>query len=442
MKTPAVVVRAEQDQEDAARTLREAQLIAAPVVDAAHHLLGVLTVDDAMRILAEVDEEDAALRSGSQALRRSYLVTSILELVRSRIGWLLILIVAATLTVNVLDFFEDTLAQVVKLALFVPLLIGTGGNAGSQSATTVVQAMAVGDVRTKDLPRVVGREVAAGSLLGLTLAGVGVLPAAWFAGWSIAGVVCLSLVTICILATAVGSLIPILARRVGVDPAVVSAPLISTVVDATGLVVYFLTAQLVLGIGGGRAPRARRHRSSGPMAPSSGNRISTFGHHAPQDIPTSAAGHGVRELARVVGGAAPSATNAISTATVLAATRGRARQQLSTSSAPRSTAPSPVSMSRWMCCSTVGLPRAPTMRSVPSMLSTSGSNSRSVDHASLDVAALVIGVFSSACVGAAPLLGLTCGPRACSGCCAAGPRASLATCSVSARPQPSPWVWS
>ncbi len=249
MAAPAVVVRADQDQEAAARTVREAQLIAAPVVDESSRLLGVLTVDDAMRILADVDEEDAARSSGSEPLRGSYLVASVPQLMRTRIGWLLILIVAATLTVNVLDHFEGTLAEVVTLALFVPLLIGTGGNAGAQSATTVVRAMAVGDVQPRDLPRVVAKEVSTGLLLGLTLAVAGILPAAWFAGWAIAAVVCLSLVAICVLATAVGSVTPLLARRAGIDPAVVSAPFISTVVDATGLIIYFVTAQVILGIG-------------------------------------------------------------------------------------------------------------------------------------------------------------------------------------------------
>ncbi|OFE18067.1 magnesium transporter [Humibacillus sp. DSM 29435] len=249
MKTPAVVMRADQHQEEAARAVREAQLIAAPVVDESGRLVGVLTVDDAMRILSDVDDEDAARSTGSSPLRRSYLATSVFDLMRSRIGWLLILIIAATLTVNVLDYFEDTLAEVVTLALFVPLLIGTGGNAGSQSATMVVRAMAVGDIQTRDLRRVVRREVSTGLMLGLTLAAFGLLPAAWFAGWSIALVVAVSLVTICVLATGVGSTIPLLARRFGFDPAVVSAPFISTVVDATGLIVYFVTARIVLGIG-------------------------------------------------------------------------------------------------------------------------------------------------------------------------------------------------
>jgi magnesium transporter len=248
MSSPAVSVPASQDQEVSARALRAARLIAAPVVDSAGRLVGVLTVDDAMRILSDAEHEDVARGAGSRPLHEAYPRTSVLELVRARIGWLLVLIIAATLTVNVLDYFEDTLAEVVTLALFVPLLIGTGGNAGAQSATTVVRAMAVGDVGGRDLPRVVLREVTTGLVLGLTLAVVGVVPAAFFADASIAAAVSLSLVVICVLATAVGSATPIVARQVGVDPAVVSAPLISTVVDATGLIVYFLIAQAVLGL--------------------------------------------------------------------------------------------------------------------------------------------------------------------------------------------------
>lgn len=248
MSKPAVVVGVDDDQETAARLVRRMQLIAAPVVDSAGRLVGVLTVDDAMRILTEADEEDVARVVGSERLRRSYLVTSVWDLVRSRIGWLLVLILAATLTVNVLDYFEDTLAEVVALALFVPLLIGTGGNVGAQSATTVVRAMAVGDVQPRDVSRVLGRELATGLLLGVSLGAVGFLPATLFVARPIALVVCLSLVVICVLAAGVGSLTPLVARRIGIDPAVVSAPFISTIVDATGLVVYFLAAKLVLGI--------------------------------------------------------------------------------------------------------------------------------------------------------------------------------------------------
>ncbi len=243
-----VMVRARDDQEDAARVVRDNGMIAVPVVDDEERLLGILTVDDAMRILAQEEAEDAARTGATAPLGRPYLSVGPFALVKARVGWLLILVAAATLTVNVLNHFEDALDQVVALALFVPLLIGTGGNAGSQSATTVVRALAMGEVRSGDFLRVLMREMSTGALLGVTLAGVGFFPAALFVGWAMAAVVAVTVISICILATSVGSLIPMIARWAGVDPAVVSAPFISTVVDATGLIVYFLVAQAILGI--------------------------------------------------------------------------------------------------------------------------------------------------------------------------------------------------
>jgi magnesium transporter len=248
MATPAVVFGTSEDQELAARAFAEAELIAAPVVGADGRLVGVLTVDDVMRILQEAGDEDLARGTATERLPRSYRVTSVFALTRARIGWLLVLILAATLTVTVLDHFQHLIDQVVVLALFVPLLIGTGGNAGAQSATTVVRALAVGDVHGSDHLRVFLKETGTGLVLGVLLAGVGFLPAAVFAGRSIAVVVCVALVAICVLATAVGSLTPMLARRLGIDPAVVSAPFISTIVDASGLIVYFLVASAVLGL--------------------------------------------------------------------------------------------------------------------------------------------------------------------------------------------------
>lgn len=243
-----ITVRAEEDQEVAARLVRDHGLVALPVVDDEGRLLGVFTVDDAMRVLEAEESEDIARSGATEPLRRPYLSADLLGLVRSRILWLLVLIAAATLTVNVLEFFEDTLAEVVTLALFVPLLIGTAGNTGAQAATTVVRAMAVGDVRFSDLPRVVGREAVVGVLLGGALAVAGFLPAAFVAGPRIAVVLALALVAVCTLATAAGSFTPMVARRIGLDPAVVSAPFITTFVDATGLIVYFLIARAVLGV--------------------------------------------------------------------------------------------------------------------------------------------------------------------------------------------------
>lgn len=243
-----VMVRALDDQEAAARVIRDNGMIAVPVVDAEDRLLGIFTVDDAMRVLEASEDEDAAWVGATAPLRRPYLSVGPLALVRGRVGWLLLLVAAASLTVNVLDHFQDLLDRVVALALFVPLLIGTGGNAGAQSATTIVRALAVGDVRPSDTLRVIFRELSAGLLLGLSLGAVGIVPAALFVGWDIAIVVVVSVIAVCVLATTVGALIPILARLVRVDPAVVSAPFISTVVDATGLVAYFLLAKMILGI--------------------------------------------------------------------------------------------------------------------------------------------------------------------------------------------------
>lgn len=243
-----VMVHARDDQEDAARVVRDNGMIAVPVVDDEDRLVGILTVDDAMRVLEQEEDEDAARTGATAPLGRPYLSVGPFALVRARIGWLLVLVAAATLTVNVLDHFQEALDQVVALALFVPLLIGTGGNAGSQAATTVVRAMAVGDVRPRDMLRVISREMATGLLLGITLAAVGIVPAALFVDWPMATVVAVTVVAVCVLATSAGAAIPLVARWAGVDPAVVSAPFISTVVDATGLIVYFLVAQAILGL--------------------------------------------------------------------------------------------------------------------------------------------------------------------------------------------------
>lgn len=247
MSEPTMVYASEH-QEEAANVVRDGGYVGVPVVDAEDRLLGILTVDDAMRVLEHEEDEDSALTGGSLPLRRPYLTVPIQGLVRSRIVWLLILVVAATLTVQVMSSYEDVLNEVVTLALFVPLLIGTGGNAGSQSATTVVRALAVGDVRPSDIARVVGKEVSTGALMGLSLGVIGFGPAVLFFGADIATVLAVTVTCVCILATAAGSAIPLVAKTIGVDPAVMSAPFISTFCDATGLIIYFTVAKIVLGL--------------------------------------------------------------------------------------------------------------------------------------------------------------------------------------------------
>jgi len=248
MDTDVFSARVDADQEVVARLVRDADLLALPIVDGEDRLVGIVTVDDAMEVLEEEETEDLARAGGAEPLGRPYMATSVLQIARSRVVWLLFLIVAATLTVNVLQLFEGTLDQVVALALFIPLVIGTGGNTGAQAATTVTRALAVGEVRFGDLGVVVLREARVGLLLGAMLGLLALGPAWLFAGKQIAIVVGLTLLAVCTLAAFVGSFLPLVARRVGVDPAVMSAPFITTLVDASGLVLYFLIARAVLGL--------------------------------------------------------------------------------------------------------------------------------------------------------------------------------------------------
>lgn len=248
MSTDVYWVRATDDQEVAARLINDANLAALVVLDSEDRLVGMITVDDAMRILEEEETEDQVRTGGSEPLRRPYLSVSLTHLATRRAMWLLILVAGATLTVNVLGYFEDTLAAFLPLALFVPLLIGTGGNTGAQATTVVIRAMSLGEVRFADLPLVVWREARVGVLLGGMLGVVGFLPVWFFFDAQMAVVVSATLVAVCTWATFAGSMLPMVADRVGVDPTVVSAPFIATLVDATGLIIYFIIARLVLGV--------------------------------------------------------------------------------------------------------------------------------------------------------------------------------------------------
>jgi magnesium transporter len=243
--TDVVALSPTDDQEVAARRILATEDLAFPVVDAQGTVVGVVTIDDAMEVLELEEAEDAALASGSSPLRRPYLAASLFRLARSRVTWLVAAAAAGVITVRVIDTFEAELEQVVALALFIPLLLGTGGNIGAQAATTVVRAMAVDDLRVHDLPQVLWREASVGVILGSLLAALAALPIAFVYEPKLALVVCMTLVSVCVIGTAAGSALPLAVGRLGGDPAVVSAPLITTLVDATGLLVYFTYAQLV-----------------------------------------------------------------------------------------------------------------------------------------------------------------------------------------------------
>ncbi|KAE8765822.1 magnesium transporter [Georgenia thermotolerans] len=245
---PPYAALATADAETAARRCADLKLLALLVVDEEGRLVGILTVDDALRILEDAESEDQARSAGSEPLRRPYLSTPVRTLVRSRVVWLLVLAVGATLTVQVLEVFEATLSQMVVLSVFIPLLIGTGGNTGNQAAATLTRALALDDVSPRDALRVVAREVRTGLSLGLILGGVGFAVTSLFYGASVGAVVGLTLLAICTLAATVGGVMPLVARTLHVDPAVFSNPFITTFVDATGLIIYFLIARVVLGL--------------------------------------------------------------------------------------------------------------------------------------------------------------------------------------------------
>ena len=247
MAPSTVRVRASADQETAARLLTDRNLLAIPVVDDDDHLIGIITEDDVADVIEAEATEDIERLGGSQPLNLPYRLASVPLLVRKRVGWLMLLFVAQGYTGTVLQSFETELAAVVALSFFIPLLIGTGGNVGSQTVTLVVRAMALGEVALRDIGWLVFKELRVGLVMGLVM-GVAAIGQAWFLGVSgdIATAVSIAVIAICIWAATVAAALPLILRRLGVDPAVVSAPLISTLVDGTGLIIYFEIARLVL----------------------------------------------------------------------------------------------------------------------------------------------------------------------------------------------------
>ncbi len=249
MNKEVISVTAETDQEDCAELMQRYDLLALPVVDENQILLGIITIDDLVDVLQDEASEDIQRLAGAEPLERAYLDTSIWRITRKRIGWLLLLFFTATLTGWVMDAYQAQLQTVVALAIFIPMLIGTGGNAGSQTTTTIIRAIAVGDVEWRDAWRVWLHEVGVGLIMGL---GMGIiafgLVIVWGQNMEMAATVAVSILAIVLWATGAGSLLPLIASRLKIDPTVVSGPAMSTLVDATGLFIYFNIARLILGI--------------------------------------------------------------------------------------------------------------------------------------------------------------------------------------------------
>jgi len=254
MTREVISVPPEASQDEVAALVAKYGFSAIPVVDAQNRPLGIVTIDDVVDVLV-ARETVRALRMGgvggdnepSERGSLDYFGTSIFRVVRRRIGWLLLLFVAATLTGNVLRHFSDVLSKVVALSFFIPLIIGTGGNAGSQTVSTIIRALALGEVRRRDALRVVFRETQTGLLLGSLLCLFSMARALlWGSGAELALVVGLTILAVCAWANVVAALVPIAAEKFHIDPTLVSAPMITTVVDATGLAIYMLIAKAIL----------------------------------------------------------------------------------------------------------------------------------------------------------------------------------------------------
>lgn len=235
------------DQEEAARVLTERDLLAVPVVDYDNRLLGIITVDDVADILQQEATEDIERLGGSEPLEEPYLRARPTLLWRKRVGWLLALFLAEAYTGTVLRHYQGEVEAVVALSFFIPLLIGTGGNVGSQVVTTIVRAMAVGDVRFSDVFRIVRKEFFTAIMLGVVMAAATFVRAMTLSvGVNVGLTVAISVSAIVVWAAVVGAILPLVLRKLRVDPAVVSAPFISTLVDGTGLMIYFTVARMVL----------------------------------------------------------------------------------------------------------------------------------------------------------------------------------------------------
>jgi magnesium transporter len=251
MQRDVIFARVDEDQEAVARQIDKYDLLAIPVVDSSDMLIGIITHDDAMDILRQEQTEDILAFGGvsrdTEANEETYWQGKLVEGVRRRVGWLLFLFLAGTLTKYVSHYFKGVQLRLPDLIDFIPLMIGTGGNAGSQTVGTIIRGIALNEIHGSQALRVIYREWLTGLLLGTLLGGLGFLYTwALHGNPAFAAVIGLAILFICMWANSVGAVIPLLAKRLGIDPAVVSAPLISTLVDATGLVIFYTVAIVLL----------------------------------------------------------------------------------------------------------------------------------------------------------------------------------------------------
>ena len=257
LDTELISVTTHTDQEEVARIFSKYDFLALPVVDKENRMVGIVTVDDAIDVMEEEATEDIELMGGMLPSEDTYLRSSVWELFKNRIPWLLFLMLSATFTGMIINSFEDALAAQMALSAFIPMLMGTGGNSGSQSSVTIIRALSLDEVKFTDLPRVVWKEIRTAVICGAALAIVCFIKI-WLIDRLLFGnpditvmvdmVVCLAMFVTVLLAKTVGAVLPMVAKVLKLDPAVMASPFITTIVDAVSLLVYFLFATMLLGI--------------------------------------------------------------------------------------------------------------------------------------------------------------------------------------------------
>ena len=257
MLTNIISVNTHTDQEEVAKMFAKYNFLALPVVDMENRMVGIVTFDDAMDVMEEETTEDIELMGGMLPSEKTYLRSSVWELFKNRIPWLLLLMISATFTGMIITSFESALAAQAALTAFIPMLMGTGGNSGSQSSVTVIRALSLGELDWDDLPLVIWKEIRTAVLCGVALAAVCFVKI-WLVDclllgnaqitWMVNAVVCLALAVTVLVAKLVGAILPIGAKVLKLDPAVMASPFITSIVDALSLLVYFLFARVLLGV--------------------------------------------------------------------------------------------------------------------------------------------------------------------------------------------------
>lgn len=255
MDNSFVCLTSANSKEEAIQMFKKYDRSALPMVDKDGFLLGIVTIDDVLDLVEEINTQDIQKFGGLEALEYPYVKTPVLQLVKKRAGWLIILFLGEMLTATAMGYFEDEIAKAVVLALFVPLIISSGGNSGSQAATLIIRAMALQEITLRDWWMVMKREILSGVLLGTVLGSIGFLRIGLWSAFTdlygphwplVAMTVAFSLVGVVVWGTLSGSMLPFALRRFGFDPASSSAPFVATLVDVTGLVIYFTFAALIL----------------------------------------------------------------------------------------------------------------------------------------------------------------------------------------------------